>query len=369
MSLVFGQLLHLSRSLAGATASVSPSLRTSVTSLTGTAPARLFHLSAPIYKDHTKRKNFTILREPPLGPYKLLAPGVQSKWFEKRKGKKNRIGPPGNYRYRVKYPEDGQYTIKKLEIQKLGGRDPVTGRKVIQGVGGGSKQKFRWVDPLRIPEDWPKDKELIEKVLSINYDPMRTSCLALTGYADKLRWQLATTNMKAGDLIRSTTEIPEMAVKPLEGNSHPLGALPVGTEICMVQSLPGGQELMIVNGDDSGEILRKSGDRVVIRSNNGLEYSLHQTCQCVVGKVSIHHLKKIHIGSPNRLRWMGFRPRSGLWQRRDGRFGRKIKKPPPVQEINPPKKTQPWTEVLMNCPSEGTRGRIAPRKRKFQRQW
>ena len=133
MSLVIGQLLHLSRSLVGATASVSPSLRTSVTSLTGTAPARFFHLSAPIYKDHTKRKNFTILREPPLGPYKLLAPGVQSKWFEKRKGKKNRIGPPGNYRYRVKYPEDGQYTIKKLEIQKLGGRDPVTGRKVIQG--------------------------------------------------------------------------------------------------------------------------------------------------------------------------------------------------------------------------------------------
>ena len=61
-------------------------------------------------------------------------------------------------------------------------------------------------------------------------------------------------------------------------------------------------QLMIVNGEDSGEILRKSGDRVVIRSNNGLEYSLHQTCQCVVGKVSIHPLKKIHIGSPNRLR-------------------------------------------------------------------
>ena len=133
MSLVLGQLLHLSRSLVGASASVSPSMRTSVTSLTVTAPARLFHLSAPICKDHTKRKNFTILREPPLGPYKLLAPGVQSKWFEKRKGKKNRIGPPGNYSYRVKYPEDGKYTIKKLEIEKLGGRDPVTGRKVIQG--------------------------------------------------------------------------------------------------------------------------------------------------------------------------------------------------------------------------------------------
>lgn len=57
-----------------------------------------------------------------------------------------------------------------------------------------------------------------------------------------------------------------------------------------------------MNGEDSGQILSKSGDRVIIRSVNSLEYSLHQTCQCVVGKVSIHHLKKIAIGSPNRLR-------------------------------------------------------------------
>ena len=109
----------------------------------------------------------------------------------------------------------------------------------VAEVGGGHKQRYRWVDSLRIPKDWPKDKELVEKVLSISYDPLRTSCLALTGYDDKMRWQLATTNMKAGDLIRSTTEIPDMAVKPIEGNSHPLGALPVGTEICMVQHIPG----------------------------------------------------------------------------------------------------------------------------------
>ena len=61
-------------------------------------------------------------------------------------------------------------------------------------------------------------------------------------------------------------------------------------------------QLFLMNGEDSGQILSKSGDRVTIRTGNTLEYSLHQTCQCVVGKVSIHHLKKIDIGSPNRLR-------------------------------------------------------------------
>ena len=35
-------------------------------------------------------------------------------------------------------------------VTKLGGRHPVTGRKVIEGVGGGSKQKARWIDWLRL---------------------------------------------------------------------------------------------------------------------------------------------------------------------------------------------------------------------------
>ena len=107
---------------------------------------------------------------------------------------------------------DIQYTIIQINI-----------RAINTEVGGGSKQKFRWVDNLRIPKDWPEDKELVEKVIGVYYDPIRTSCLAMTGYGDKLRWQIATGNMKVGDLIRSTTEIPEMTVKPLEGNSHPLG--------------------------------------------------------------------------------------------------------------------------------------------------
>lgn len=360
-----GRMLHLSRPLATCM-SLNLSPRTSLS-----ASARFLHAAAPLFggTDHVKRKNFTILREPPVGPYKLLAPGVKSNWFEKRKGKKVRVGPPGNYRYRVKYPEDGKYTIKKLEIQKLGGRNPVTGRKVIQKVGGGSKQKFRWVDNLRIPKDWPEDKELVEKVIGVYYDPIRTSCLAMTGYGDKLRWQIATGNMKVGDLIRSTTEIPEMTVKPLEGNSHPLGALPVGTQICLVQYVPGEEKVMIKNGDESGQILSKSGDRVVIRSSDNLEYSLHQKCQCVVGRVSMHILKKIPIGSPNRMRWMGIRPASGYWQRKTGRFGRKIKKPPPVKEIGLPKKKEPWTEMMLTCPSEGKRGRLRSSKRKFLGQW
>ena len=50
------------------------------------------------------------------------------------------------------------------------------------------------------------------------------------------------------------------------------------------------------------------------------------------------------IGSAQRLRWLGYRPRSGLWQRKTGRFGRKVRRPPPVRQFDAP--PPPPAEVL-----------------------
>ena len=81
--------------------------------------------------------------------------------------------------------------------------------------------------------------------------------------------------------------------------------------------------------------LLQVADRVVIKVHDGFEYAIPETAQCVVGSVSIHPLKAMHIGSPNRKRWLGMTPRSGLWQRKDGRRGRKIKKMPPTIMTTP----------------------------------
>lgn len=52
------------------------------------------------------------------------------------------------------------------------------------------------------------------------------------------------------------------------------------------------------------------------------------------GQISNANHFKEHIGSPNRNRELGNRPRSGLWQRKTGRFGRKIRPPPPLKIID-----------------------------------
>lgn len=56
-----------------------------------------------------------------------------------------------------------------------------------------------------------------------------------------------------------------------------------------------------------------------------------ETCMVTVGRVSnIDHNKRI-IGKAGRNRWLGIRPSSGLWQRKGGWAGRKIKPLPPMK--------------------------------------
>ena len=89
------------------------------------------------------------------------------------------------------------------------------------------------------------------RVTMLKYDPLRDAQIMMTGYGTHLRWQVATDQVcwkdtqlickliliqvKEGDLIRTHTAIPLNPIRPAEGDSHPLGALPMGTTVCMVR--------------------------------------------------------------------------------------------------------------------------------------
>nr|CAG4641172.1 EOG090X0COM [Eulimnadia texana] len=237
-----------------------------------------------------------------------------------------------SYRYKVFFPEE--YTTKKLRLDKLAGRDPVTGRVVVGTRGGGHKKKFRWVDIYRHgPKEGPP---LVERVIHIQYDPCRSARIALVAAGDKMRYLIATQGMKAGDLISTYGEIPRIPVRPKEGDGHPLGALPLGTEVCCVELFPGKGCTLATAAGTYANIIRKVDNHVIIQLPSKREISVNQECMATVGRVSNPEHSSIPIGSPNRLRWLGFRPRSGLWHRKDGRFGRKIKPLPPVTKFDKP---------------------------------
>jgi len=253
-----------------------------------------------------------------------------------------RVPAPGvgiQYRYRVQLPE--QYTIKRLPIQKLAGRDPVTGRVVVGTLGGGSKQKYRWVDPRRAPLEDGSPRQ--ERVLQLLYDPLRSCTIALVAHAEHIRYVVAHQGMQEGDIITCHGEIPRIPVRPRVGDAHPLGALPAGTEIFNVEKYLGEETRMCVHGGTHAVVLRRVGDRVIVQTpTNKRQYSLKHECTCVVGRVMEKTPAKYPIGSAQRLRWLGHRPRSGLWQRKTGRFGRKVRRPPPLSLVNaPPQPTEP----------------------------
>ncbi|KAJ0175076.1 hypothetical protein K1T71_009217 [Dendrolimus kikuchii] len=244
-----------------------------------------------------------------------------------------------SYRRIVHFPEE--YTVKPLEVTNLAGRDPVSGRVVAKGIGGGIKHKYHWIEWLRDgPSEGPPQQE---KVIQVMEDGCRTAHIALVAVGEQLKYILATENMKAGDIIKTSRELPRNPVRANEGDAYVLGALPIGTIVHCIEKEPGRGGLYIHAAGTSGTILRKQDDRVIVQMPSKHQFSFDQHCMAVVGRLSNVQHGSTPIGSPQRNRWLGNRPRSGLWQRKTGRHGRKIKPPKPVKEIrmNDKKPLQP----------------------------
>ncbi|XP_073689736.1 large ribosomal subunit protein uL2m [Garra rufa] len=231
------------------------------------------------------------------------------------------------------WKQTDKYTIRPIGMKKTGGRD-YTGRIITHRIGGGHKQRYRMVDFQRLRyEPGKEDQPLVEKVVEVRYDPCRSADIALVAGGSRKRWIIATENMEAGDLIKTSSVIGRMAVLAKEGDSHPVGALPVGTLINNLELYPGKGAQYIRAAGTCGVLLRKVNGTAIVQLPSKHQIQVLETCMVTVGRVSnIDHNKRI-IGKAGRNRWLGIRPSSGLWQRKGGWAGRKIKPLPPMKSF------------------------------------
>ncbi|PKN05008.1 MAG: 50S ribosomal protein L2, partial [Deltaproteobacteria bacterium HGW-Deltaproteobacteria-9] len=103
-------------------------------------------------------------------------------------------------------------------LKKSGGRN-CYGRMTSRHIGGGHKQKYRLIDFRRDKPDVPG------KVVSIEYDPNRTSRIALIQYRDgDKRYIIAPNKVGVGDVVISGETAD---IKP--GNTVPLKNMPLGS--------------------------------------------------------------------------------------------------------------------------------------------
>ena len=109
---------------------------------------------------------------------------------------------------------------------KSGGRNN-QGKMTMRYLGGGHKQLYRFVD-------FKRNKDGIPAVVkTIEYDPNRSSRIALVFYADgEKRYILAPQGLKVGQTIMSGT-----GAAPEVGNTLTLAEIPFGTLIHNIELL------------------------------------------------------------------------------------------------------------------------------------
>lgn len=226
-----------------------------------------------------------------------------------------------------------KYTLRPIENPKTGGRG-ADGRIRTRGIGGGRKRRYRMVDFKR--SAIKNGPPVVEKVMSIQYDPNRSGKIAVVAVGERKRYILASENMKPGDLIETTNTIPRMSVVPVEGNAYPLGALPLGTMVHSIEEYVGRGGKLVRAGGTSAQLVRKVDKQCIIKLPSSNEIVLPQECMATVGRVS-HTNHTAKRGRAGTSRWLGIRPQSGLYHKKTGIHGKKINPPKTYTKGSAPK--------------------------------
>jgi large subunit ribosomal protein L2 len=178
-----------------------------------------------------------------------------------------------------------------------GGRNN-NGRITVRFRGGGHKRALRLVDFRRARHDQPARVERIE------YDPNRTSFIALIKYGDgELAYILAPQRLGEGDTVVSGEHVD---VKP--GNAMPAGNMPVGTIVHNVEMKIGKGGQIARSAGTYAQIVGRDQEYVILRLNSGEQRLVHGRCMATVGAVSNPDHMNISIGKAGRTRWLGRRP-------------------------------------------------------------
>jgi large subunit ribosomal protein L2 len=206
----------------------------------------------------------------------------------------------------VTYPDFAEITKTEPEktlvegLKKSGGRNS-NGRKTSRHRGGGAKRLYRKIDFKRNRKDG-----VPAKVAAIEYDPNRTSYIALLHYADgEKSYIIAPNRLRVGMTVQSGPG-SDITV----GNALPLSLMPVGTLIHNVELQPGrGGQL----GRSAGvgiQLMAKEAGMATLRLPSGEMRMVRAECRATVGVVGNADHQNVTIGKAGRKRHMGVRPQT-----------------------------------------------------------
>jgi large subunit ribosomal protein L2 len=173
------------------------------------------------------------------------------------------------------------------------------GRISVRRKGGGHKRAYRQID-------FRRDKIGIPgKVSAIEYDPNRSSFIALIVYKDgEKRYILAPEGLTVGKTVVSG---PDAAFDV--GNALPLGKIPLGIQIHNIELNLGRGGQMARSAGTSATVVAKEGLYVTVRLPSGEMRMVNARCYATVGELGNKDHMNVSLGKAGRSRWLGKRPK------------------------------------------------------------
>jgi len=185
-----------------------------------------------------------------------------------------------------------------LESKKKHSGRNNTGRITVRHHGGGNRQKYRVIDFKRQKHGIPAT------VLTLEYDPNRSSHIALIQYEDGVKsYIIAPADLKVGDVVVSG---PDADIKV--GNALPLVNIPVGTFIHNIELYPGKGAQLVRSAGNMAQLMAKEGKNALVRLPSGELRNVPVVCMASIGQVGNTDYANVQLGKAGRKRHMGVRP-------------------------------------------------------------
>jgi large subunit ribosomal protein L2 len=184
-----------------------------------------------------------------------------------------------------------------LALKKKAGRGQ-SGRITIRHRGGGVKRVYRIVDfgqeKLGIPG----------KVIALEYDPNRTSFLALIEYQDgEHRYILAPHQIKVGDEL-TCAEKTEIKI----GNRMKLKNMPIGTQVFNIELEPGKGGKLVRSAGGTAKIVANEDGFCHVEMPSREIRKIFWDCFATIGQVSHPEWRFQDLGKAGKRRLKGWRP-------------------------------------------------------------
>lgn len=172
------------------------------------------------------------------------------------------------------------------------------GRITVRHRGGGHKRAYRKIDFKRNKLGVPGT------VATLEYDPNRSSNIALIHYADgDKRYIIAPAGLKQGDKIQAGPGSEHKV-----GNSLPLADIPLATVIHNLELTPGKGGQIVRSAGNGAVLMSKDKEHAQVKLPSGELRLIHLTCTATIGRVGNSEHGSRQLGKAGRKRWMGIRP-------------------------------------------------------------